>query len=126
MTEEKQQKIQNKLNNMVRSQHLAPDEAIGMFLSACLGIMMQVYKKPDGSPLSMDDAKNMMIEGLANSIQRNGTPPLTIVDTPEAAASHLEQAAKDAANVEGAKPISVDEAQNILEQHFKPPGSEIA
>lgn len=127
MTDKKQQRFQEELNNLIGKFNIKPDEAIGMFVSAALGIMGQIYRKPDGSNLSPDEVKLMMVQGIADSVQKkNGVgTELTILDTPEAAADHLAKAAKDAANLEGAKPISVEDAQDILEQQFKPPGSEL-
>ena len=129
MTETKQQKVQRKLNHLIGSTKLTPDEAIGMLLSAALGIMGQVYRKPDGNSLTPDEVKRMMIQGLADSLHKgNGVaepPALAIVDTPEAAADMLEKAAQEAGNIEKAKPISTDEAMNILEKEFRPQGSEL-
>jgi hypothetical protein len=128
MTETKQMKVQRKFFAIVQAQNLPPDEAISAFILAALRIMGTVYKHPDGSPLSLEDAKQMMVDGLKASNSSNGevkAPELTIVDTAETVADHLNQIVRDEANLEGAKPISTEEALRRIQEDSMPPGAEL-
>lgn len=134
MTPEKQAEFQQKLVYLVNQMKPTPEFAIGSFIAAALSIMEQVYRKPDGSEMSNEECRKMMIQEMIKSLpdvpeaangEPNPTPPppLNVVPlTPDDSADHLENLKRSARkDPDGAKPISQDDAMGIIEQGYEPP-----